>query len=149
MCNEVKIIGDSAFCQKTQSALQLLKVKDRDAWNIVIKYIGVIKQHTFSGMDVFACSPTFLVGSATSNSDIFWYASCILHDATHSLLYFDAEKNGQDGIAAYQGHDAEMYCLTKQIETLKKLEAPKSLIEYAESLYNHNWYDLPISKRKW
>ena len=149
MNNEIEIIGDSDFCNKTKKALQLLKDRDIDAFNVVIKYVGVIKQHSFSGMDVFQSHPTFLVGSLTSNSDSFWYASCILHDATHSLLYFHAENNGRDGVEAYQGYEAEMYCLTKQIETLKKLGAPRETIEYATSLYDSKWYEISEKKRHW
>jgi hypothetical protein len=107
-------------------------------------------------MDVFASKPTFLVANETSSSGVFWYASTIVHDAMHSFLFFRARQKASDeleayinGIEAYSGHDAEMFCLTKQIETLKKIQAPEYLIKYAESCYNSDWYEIPISKRTW
>ncbi|MDE5539527.1 MAG: hypothetical protein K2J20_03470 [Bacilli bacterium] len=145
----MQIVGDKKFCRKTRKALQLLKDRDIESFEIVETFVREIKQHEYSGMDVFESIPTFLVGTATSNSNIFWYASCILHDATHSLLYFNAEMEGKNGREIYQGHDAEMYCLTKQIETLKKIGAPVDIIEYAESLYDNNWYDASLSARRW
>ena len=147
--DEIKIIGDSDFIKNTQKALKLIKERDPNSYRIINNYIDIIKQNNYSGMDVFADSPTFLVGESTSNSNSFWYASCILHDATHSFLFFTADERGEDGALTYQGHDAEIYCLTKQIELLKAIDAPQHLIDYANSLYNNNWYDVPTSKRKW
>ena len=146
---EIKIIGNSTFINKTKEALQLIKTNDVCSFVFINKYIGIIKQSDYSGMDVFTNPPTFLVGNRTSNSDIFWYASCILHDATHSFLFFTAKEKGEDAFAAYQGHDAEMYCLTAQIELLKRINAPSYLIEYAEGLYDNKWYEVPESKRHW
>ncbi len=147
--DEIRIIGDSDFIKKTQKALNLIKERNPNTYRFINNYIGIIKQNKYSGMDVFANPPTFLVGKSTSDSDTFWYASCILHDATHSFLFFSAEKRGEDGSIEYQGHDAEMACLTKQIDLLKAIKAPQYLIDYASSLYDTNWYDIPVSKRNW
>ncbi len=147
--DEIRIIGDSDFIKKTQKALNLIKERDPNTYRFINNNIGIIKQNEYSGMDVFANPPTFLVGKATSNSNTFWYASCILHDATHSFLFFTAKEKGEDAFAAYQGHDAEMHCLTAQIELLKRINAPSYLIKYAESIYDNKWYEVPVSKRHW
>ena len=145
----IKIIGDPTFCQNTEKALELLKTRDIEAFNEVNACIGSIKQNKISGIDVLRKPPRFLVSNELSNSDTHWYASCILHDAMHSFLYFDALKKGQNGLEVFQGHDAEMFCLDKQIETLKNIGASKELLKYAESLHDSKWYEVPVSKRNW
>lgn len=145
----IKIVGKKNFILNTIRALQLIKSGDIESFLFIKKYVGVIKQNDFSGIDVFSEQPTFLVGNATSDSNSYWYASCILHDAEHSFLYFSLKEQGEDGLSGYQGYDAEMYCLEKQIELLKKINAPSYLIEYATTLKNSNWYDIPVSRRKW
>ena len=145
----IKIIGDKKFILNTEKALQLIKNGHIESFLFIKKYVGVIKQSDFSGIDVFSEQPTFLVGNKTSDSNSYWYASCILHDAEHSFLYFSLKEKGEDDLRGYQGYDAEMYCLEKQIELLKKINAPSYLIEYANTLKESNWYDIPVSRRKW
>ncbi len=100
-------------------------------------------------MNVFASKPTALIGTPTSNLNIFWYASTIVHEATHSFIFFRARQQGRNGVEEYKGHDAEMFCLTRQIQVLKNIQAPDYLIKHAEGLYNSTWYEAPSSKRNW
>lgn len=147
---KILIRGNKEFIRRTKIALYLLKEKDNIEYKNVINYIGKIEMLDYAGgMDVFKEIPTAYMGKSHNEESIYWHASCIVHEAHHSKLYFTALEEGRDGIKEYAGHIAEMYCLTKQIETLKKIGAPREIIEYATTLYDSKWYEIPASKRYW
>ena len=139
----VKISGDKNFVSRTQAALSLLKQKSPDDYALVTRYIGLIKQDTFSGMAAYEKIPTYRVGAATSSSSTTWYASTIVHDAYHSKLYNDYARTKKSAVPdqVWTGTEAEMQCLQRQINTLEKIKAPLHEQEYAASLQNENWWD--------
>ena len=147
---KILISGNKKFIRRTKIALQLLKERDNIEYKNVISYSGKITMLEYTGgMNVFEEIPTAYMGKSHNKERIYWYASCIVHEAHHSKLYFTALEEGRDGIKEYAGHIAEMYCLTKQIETLKKIGSPREIIEYATTLYDSKWYEIPASKRFW
>jgi hypothetical protein len=141
---QIQISGDKAFVQRTKAALQLLKKKTPEKYAIVLKYVGKIQQHTYSGMAASENPPTYKVGSQTSNASLTWYASTIVHDAYHSKLYYDYLYTHKEAVPdeVWTGMDAEMHCLDIQIKTLEKIKAPTYEIKYARSLRGSNWWDL-------
>ncbi|WCN37198.1 hypothetical protein [Aneurinibacillus uraniidurans] len=139
----VTITGDKTFTARTQAALALLKEKSPDDYALVVQYIGLIKQDAFSGMAAYEKIPTYKVGAATSSSSTTWYASTIVHDAYHSKLYNDYARTKKTAVPddVWTGMKAEMQCLARQTNTLKKINAPLSEQKYAQSLQNQNWWD--------
>ncbi|BAU29480.1 hypothetical protein DFP93_12350 [Aneurinibacillus soli] len=139
----VAISGDKTFIAHTKAALALLKEKSPDDYALVVQYVGLIKQDAFSGMAAYEKIPTYKVGATTSSSTTTWYASTIVHDAYHSKLYNDYARTKKTAVPddIWTGMKAEMQCLTRQTEALKKIKAPLSEQKYAQSLQNQNWWD--------
>ena len=144
---KIIIKGNKKFIETTKEALNLLKEKDYLSYKVIIKNIEVIHQSEKTNFNPFLNKQVAFISTKSSKVDITWYASQILHESYHGKLYNDAIEEEKNPIEAYQGYEAEMYCLTKQIECLKKLEAPNYLIEYAISFYGQNWWDRPLNKQ--
>lgn len=142
---QILIKGNKKFIRRTKEALNLLKEKDSLSYKVIIKNIESIYQGNKTYFDPFLNNKTAFV---TLSSDITWHASQILHEAYHSKLYNNAILENRNPIYAYSGYEAEMYCLTKQIECLRQIQSPKYLLEYAISFYGKNWWDKPIKKCK-
>lgn len=81
---DIEIIGDRKFCRNTKIALDLILKVDRTNFNRIKRYITKIVEADSSVMLITL--KTYKVGAATSNSDVEWYASTIIHDCIHSLL---------------------------------------------------------------
>jgi hypothetical protein len=81
----ILIIGNDDFIKRTIDALNLLKDRDNVNYRRVTKYVNKIIQSKRSGIAIM--SKVFKVGDKTSlKSSLEWYASCIVHDAFHSML---------------------------------------------------------------
>ena len=81
------------------------------------------------------------VNEAVSKGDLKVYAAALLHEACHAKLYKDALIEGKNPEEAYSGYSAEMYCLTRQIECMKKLNAHDLYIRYFIEYYDINWWE--------
>jgi hypothetical protein len=139
---EITIKGDAGFVRNTQKALDIIHAGSQSGYELVKRYIAVIEQSSFTGMRAFDNPPTFQVGSATYNSSATWYASTIIHDAYHSKLYHEAlERHGYVANDMWTGYDAEMLCLSVQIDFLKEIGAPQREIDHAISQRYANWWD--------
>lgn len=138
---QIIIRGNKKFIKGTKEALYLLKEKDYLSYKIIIKNINVIQQNNETYFDKYINNSIAFINTTSLNSGIIWHASQILHEAYHSKLYNDALEDGKNPIEVYRGYEAEMYCLTKQIECLKQIQAPKLILEYACSFYGKNWWD--------
>ena len=101
----IRIIGDTDFINATKKALDLIRTSDSEMWSMVSKYVGIITSSEKSGMKAWTNSPVFEVGLATSESDSYWYASSICHDAYHSKLY---TKEVQDQLSKYSFGQTEI-----------------------------------------
>ena len=71
---------------------------------------------------------------------IKWYAGVLVHEAYHSKLFNDAIMDDKNPFEEYSGYSAEMFCLTKQIECLKRIDANKDDILYAIEYYDKKWW---------
>lgn len=140
----IHIVGSDNFIKKTKLAIDLIANTNKELNYLVIvnKYIGAISESEKSGMDVNSIPPTFNVGAKTYNMDVYWYASCIVHDAHHSELFFNNKP--------YTGKEAELECLELQIKFLVDSNGPKSYINYIKNLINDNVdYYSNYSNRNW
>jgi hypothetical protein len=134
---DILVEGDQDFIFRTKQALEMLE--GVQAYELVKSYIKMIKQAERSGMRLHGIAPTFEVGESTSKASAQWYASAIVHDGNHSLLYYEARKNNQNEeppISAWAGADAERQCLRMQLEALRELlEKEKSTREVNKNYY--------------
>ena len=143
---EIKIIGDESFTQNTKNALDVIK-SSNSSHKLVMRYICIIQQNSYSGMRAYDNPPSFQVGNATYTASTTWYASAIVHDAYHSKLYHDyLETHDKVPDDVWTGYNAEMQCLSVQISFLKEIGAPQNEIDYAESLYGTNWWSTSIGR---
>jgi len=136
------IEGDDNFEAKTLEALYLIQYKSSENYNMVIKYVGRIKQGQQSGMAAYENPPTYYVGKATYSSKRDWYASTIVHDAYHSKLYHDyIQSHGWVPNDIWTGEKAEYACLEIQISFLEEIQADIQLITSAKSFRKSRWWE--------
>lgn len=141
---KIRLIGSHDFINRTRDALFLLKEKDYMGYKVVIKHLGAIVENK-SSVQISYFDPSKEVPTAfmTTNScmaDLRWYAAALVHEAFHGKLFVDALEEGRNPNDEYCGYSAEMYCLTKQIECLKKIEALEEDILYAIEQYDKKWW---------
>lgn len=144
--HEIKIVGNRKFINKVKDALLLLKEKDYMSYKIVIQNIGKIiyfpsSHHTY--YDAFQEVPTCVINFDDFNSYIENLSCALLHEACHNKLYTESLYENKEPHDAASGYSAEMYCLTRQIESLKKLGAPWDLIQNYIDYYDYDWWSKP------
>jgi hypothetical protein len=83
----IVITGTPAFTTQVQSCLNLLAAQTPDDLTFIQQYMGAIKQHSKSGMLVWADPPRYEMSSKTAFYSLTWCANTIAHDAIHSRLY--------------------------------------------------------------
>jgi hypothetical protein len=146
--DDIEIQGDEDFINKTKSALSLLSRSN--TFQEIKKYLGKIKQHSASGMNVSAKPPTFEVAKSTYSSSPKWYAGSIAHDTYHSYLYH----NNQE----WNGKKAEQECTRIQIKVHDEIIGKRIIpnpIDYLNKRYlqsvanNPTHQDIPYEKRNW
>ena len=133
---EIDIVGSPEYKQQVAQALILLSKKSPEAYQIAKKYIGKIEQGERSAMFAYKNPPTYQMSNKTAFHSLTWCASTIAHDSYHSKLYHDyKEINGEPvPYEIWADFEAEKKCISHQIKTLKKIEAPISEINYCISL---------------
>lgn len=140
----IEIKGTKTFITYTTKALDLIKKAkgDYDYFAFVRKNVGIIQEHSQSGMVVYNTPPMFQVGKPTYTASVSWYASCIVHDANHSYQYRLNKP--------YHGKESENECLKVQIEFLRRINGPKHEISHLENLLKNevDYYSSNI-KRTW
>lgn len=148
---QIRIRGTKKFIKTTKDALNLLKEKDPINYRVVIRNIGAIVEHKlnwnsyFNGLQEV---PTAFINKKTYTHNLEWYACGIVHEAYHSKLYHDAILDGIDPIPEYSGYHAEMYCLTKQIQCMRRIGASKEDIDWAIECYDRRWWEEDYKKEK-
>lgn len=141
---QIRLIGSKKFINRTREALLLLKEKDYMSYKVVIKYLGAIVENKIdiglSYFDPFKEVPTTFMTTRSCMYDLKWYAAALVHEAYHGKLFNDALEEGRNPSREYCGYSAEMYCLTKQVMCLKKIEAREEDILYAIEHYDKQWW---------
>ena len=130
----IQISGDSKFNKQITLALELLRKDSPSTYFYVKNYIGRIKQHEKSGMDVYSDPPTYNVSNKTAFHSLSWCASTIVHDAYHSYLFHEYKINNKGKVPydAWGGTNAELKSIKVQIFAMKEIRAPQYQIDYLE-----------------
>lgn len=149
----IAVLGDQECQDDTQAALNLLSTAAPESYQTAIDYIDVIEcVAQGSGMAAYEESPKFIVGDATRQSGTVWYASAIVHDATHSELYhqFEAANPGQPVPAdVWTGEQAEATCLAAQAQALTDMGAPAATIDFVLDSLETRYWEVENEDRTW
>jgi hypothetical protein len=135
----IEIQGSPTFIHSTITVLGMLK--KTQSFEVVQRYVSIIKEAEKSGMRAYDVKPTYEVGADTWQYSIVWYAGTIAHDAYHSRLYHEAK--------VWTGTEAERQCLAFQLQALKELNANEYLINYVEGLIEDPDYWSDYDNRYW
>lgn len=130
------IDGDKYFVEKVTNSLQLLKTKAPVALGFINRYLKKIQTYPKSGMCVWCDPPTFQLKAKEENLELYWLASTIGHESYHSYLYQSnkALLNGNEPpYDKYAGFESERKCNAYQLNVLRAIGAPSSIIKYMES----------------
>lgn len=145
------ITGSPEFISKTKAALKILE--QTPEFYIVQSSLGAIKSTKHSGVNVCPDIPVYMVGEATSQSPLLWYASTIAHDAYHSFLYHhEKERLGgkEPAFESWMGKEAEKSCLVFQLGVLQKFTHEECMIGYLQELIrNPTYQNYEYKDRSW
>jgi len=128
----IRIEGDDEFVVWTGEALALLRRKAPE-WNARVESSLTTIKSISRGSGVVVWSQTYLAAEETVHcpgypreQQLAWYASSIVHDATHVELY--------RGGRPHSGKDAEVACLNAQRAALDLISPETSLSAYVQGL---------------
>lgn len=137
----IEIVGSKKFKDRTVKALDLIKKKSKRDFNKINRFIKKIKSAKQSGM-IFD-KAQFNVGDKNAFNSLEWYASAIVHDAHH--YYLHVIKKFLWKKSNFTKH--EQLCVAEQVRFLKKIKAPKELVEYTKNtLKTKYWF---VKNRNW
>lgn len=106
----IKITGTPEYIARIREALELIEANDRRNWYFVRKHVRKITLSGHPGMDIGG-------GRLTTGSEegvpSTVTAGGIVHEAWHRELFFSGR--------AWEGREAEAFCLQKQNEALAKM----------------------------
>ena len=141
---KIKLIGSRDFIERTKEALNLLRDNDFISYKVIINYLGAIVENKLdiglSYFDPLKEVPSAFMTTYCCMYDLKWYAGALVHEAYHAKLFNDAIIDDKNPFDEYRGYSAEMYCLTKQIMCLKKINAREADILYAIEHYDKKWW---------
>jgi hypothetical protein len=137
----ILIKGPDKFIKQTISALDLIKKKSKKDYNKIKKYLKVIKNSKQSGMVLEKAQ--FNVANKSAFYSVEWYAGIIIHDVHHYYLHhvkkFPWKKKN------FLKH--EHLCFDEQLRFLKKIKAPKKILEHIENFYKAGHWRPSFKKR--
>ena len=140
---EIKIIGNKSFVEMVKKALNLLKEKDYMSYRVVIQNLGKIVYFPNSSntyFDRFQDVPSCFINNSDFNSSIYNICGALVHEACHNKIYRENIFNAENHESGCSGYSAEMYCLTRQVECLKKIGAHEKLIQRYIYYYDVEWW---------
>jgi hypothetical protein len=128
----IQIEGRQPFIEQTRRALELLRAKAPEAFGIVQRHVGRIRQAKRSGMDAEADPPTCDMADSTSFYSVTWYAGGIAHESYHSLLFHEYRRAHGHPVPAevWTGREREMECIQHQIQVMRDIGAAEAEITY-------------------
>jgi len=151
---EISIVGDNSCETKTNQALEILKSKAKNHFEIITTYVGVIEcVDEGSGIRVWDTPPRFQAGKETIDAGTIWYAGTIAHDSCHSKLYSDYLKNNPESNTVpsdiYTGRNAEAECLSFQYDTLVLMGASQLFLDHVKNIIESEYWEIPYEDRWW
>ena len=143
---DIVLRGKPLFMTKTKEALDYIETNAPRFLPFVVEHIGVIAHAVMvhgghSGVDVYAKPPIFYVAHRTFAAGTSWYASCIVHDATHVKLYREGKP--------HSGREAEDICLEHQKQFLTESNSGQHHIKYIQHLIDDRVDYFSKRKRNW
>ncbi len=142
--DKIKIIGDKKFILQTKKALSLIKNKSSVDFEKVEKWIKSVKSDNISR--IILKKAQFAVGEKTAYSELEWYASTFVHEATHQYLHSTKLLIWKSG----NFYKHEKLCIDEQIRFLKSIKAKKQIINWCEgSLNRKHWNKSSIKKQSY
>lgn len=149
----ITIRGNESCVTSTLKALKLLSDNAPTHYAVVTQNISIIEcAPSGSGMYAYEDQPRYVVGDATRNAGLIWYAGTIAHDAGHSKLYHDylsAHPNNAVPVDVWTGENAERACLDAQYNALAKLNSPQYYLDYVSNVINTQYYNVQAADRWW
>ncbi len=136
---DIEVVGDASFQKVMRDALQLLKDKSPEDYAFVGQYVRKIvldDNMRAPGTQGYNMEIHFPNNDATAETA--WWSATIVHEATHIHDYYKALNIPND--------EAEVKSMKKQIEVLKKLNAPLSMIDYCEQQIENRWWEQSPTK---
>jgi len=157
---DIEIIGD-AYCQEDKKkALNLLKEKAPEYYNIVTKYVGIIEcnnvtNNSFSYAYPMETIPRITIGFSAAASPTSIYtsystkqvAATIVHEALHNKKYFDylienKPENNYVPPCEYGGLENELEGAGEELKVMEKMDAYPHEIEHVK-------YRIKYPERVW
>jgi hypothetical protein len=132
---DIEIVGEKDFIEYICQALDLIYKKSFKHYQIIVKYIGQIREYHYSGISVHSIPPIYYV-SRRSFTTLTWEASCIAHEAHHSKLYNDYLSNNPHSYVPheiYSGQKIELECNVFQLEVSYAINSPEDEINWLKS----------------
>ncbi|MCL2576356.1 MAG: copper amine oxidase N-terminal domain-containing protein [Defluviitaleaceae bacterium] len=143
--DSIQIIGDANFIARNQAALDLIRTGSPEHYEMVLRYVGILRQHSSSGMWYWLDPPEFRIGTGTYMESTTWLATCIVHDAWHSWQAYHYDENPFIDPESDAWFNAEMDAIRVQIEFLQAINAPQHYITHSESMIGQRWWLGPIT----
>jgi len=137
--NQISVIGDANFTRNVNDALHLIRTQAPEFYAEVLHYVGILRQHSSSGMWFWLDPPEYRIGTATYNASTIWLATTIVHDAVHSRQAYE-NPNVFDDPRSQDTFDAEMEAVDRQIEFLRRIGAPQHYIDHSEAVRDTQWW---------
>ncbi|MHC4169947.1 MAG: hypothetical protein ACYSWQ_23610 [Planctomycetota bacterium] len=143
--DKIQIKGPEGFPEATVKALNLLRQKDPEHYQMIRDYLGKIEcVKKGSGVYMWERPPRFVVGEKSVEVPTRIYAASIVHEAYHSKLYNDALRSGcnkAEALGVSTGRKAELSCAEVQGESLARITGflPFRWLD---------WLNLAFSKRR-
>ena len=138
-----QIVGSDRFANQLEKALTLIKQQAPEAHQLIQENVGIIKQGKRSGMWAYKTPPVYEMADPTTFYSVTWCAGTIAHDALHSKLYHDYLAAHGEPVPdkVWTGRDAEIKCISFQLEILRRIGAPRHEVDYCAKL-NGEHYDI-------
>lgn len=93
---------------------------------IVESEVSVVRPHY--------ATPTFSLGPVTAFHSDTWLASCLVHEGQHVALFQHARQSSKKVLpSAWNGREAELHCLSVQLEASRRVRAPLRERRHIES----------------
>jgi hypothetical protein len=132
----IQVEGQRAFVEQTRRALALLQAKAPEAFGIVQRHVGRIRQANRSGMRADQDPPTYEMADATAFYSLTWCAGSIAHDSYHSMLFDEHRRMHGEPVPdeAWTGREREMECIEHQVQVMRDIGAAEAEVTYLSSL---------------
>jgi len=138
----IQIEGDENCQSQTSEALNLLKERAPNHYQVSTQYIGIVEcVAQGSGMFVWEVPPRYKAGDATRDSSNIWYAGTFPHEACHSKQYQEGRE--------YLGENAEAECIQAQYNALEQLGASQEILDHVKNSLSTKYWEVDYEDRWW